>query len=65
MKTFILILMFTFPILLITAFVINFCRRPLRGSKHPLTGMCHKDGGTMCCSCSDRVQPPGSTGDRH
>ncbi len=31
---------------------INFCRRRLQNTKHGLTGMCHKDGGTMCCSCS-------------
>ncbi len=65
MKTFILLMMFTFPLLLIMAFMINFCRRRLRGSKHSLTGMCHKDGGTMCCSCSARPQPPDPTGTRH
>lgn len=61
MKTFFLLLMFTFPLLLIMAFVINFCRRRLRGSRHGLTGMCHKDGGAMCCSCSAKLQPPAST----
>jgi len=52
MTTFLLILMFTFPLLLIMAFMINFCRRRLRSTRHGLTGMCHRDGGAMCCSCS-------------
>jgi hypothetical protein len=34
---------------------INFCRRRLRKTSHGLTGMCHKDGGTMCCSCSQAM----------
>ena len=57
MKTFIIMLMFTFPLLLIMAFVINFCKRRLRATRHGLTGMCHKDGGAMCCSCSTNMQP--------
>ena len=57
MKTFIIMLMFTFPLLLIMAFVVNFCKRRLRATRHGLTGMCHKDGGAMCCSCSGKLQP--------
>jgi len=58
MKTFLLLLMFTFPLLLIMAFMVNFARRRLRRTRHGLTGMCHKDGGAMCCSCSALAKRP-------
>ncbi len=58
MKTFLLFLMFTFPLVLIMAFMINFARRRLRRTRHGLTGMCHKDGGAMCCSCSALASKP-------
>ena len=58
MKTFLLLLMFTFPLLLIMAFMVNFARRRLRRTRHGLTGMCHKDGGAMCCSCSALASKP-------
>jgi hypothetical protein len=61
MKTFIITLMFTFPLLLIMAFVINFSKRRLRATRHGLTGMCHKDGGVMCSSCSSKMQPENPT----
>lgn len=51
--------LFNFAISFITivgiGLFINFCRRRLRKTKHGLTGMCHKDGGAMCCSCSDNM----------
>jgi hypothetical protein len=58
MKTFLLFLMFTFPLVLIMAFMINFARRRLRRTRHGLTGMCHKDGGAMCCSCPALASEP-------
>jgi hypothetical protein len=38
------------------ALVVNFCKQRTARTKHPLSGMCHKDGGTMCCSCSSALQ---------
>ena len=38
------------------ALLFNYCRRRTSRSRHPLTTTCHKDGGTMCCSCSSTVQ---------
>jgi hypothetical protein len=64
MQKFLLLLMFTFPFLLIMAFIINFAKRRLRGTRHGLTGMCHKDGGAMCCSCAAALQPPAPSADR-
>jgi len=45
----------TFFTLAGVALFINFCRRRLSKTKHGLTGMCHKDGGAMCCSCSEKM----------
>ena len=59
MKTFFILMLFAFPLLLIMAFMINYCKRRLRNTRHGLTGMCHKDGGAMCCSCSAKLSPPG------
>lgn len=32
---------------------LDFCRRRLRKTGHGLTGMCHKNGGTICTTCAD------------
>lgn len=60
MKTFLLLIMFTFPLLLIVACMISSSRRKLRRTKHGLTGMCHSSGGTMCCSCTAQLKKPSS-----
>ncbi len=52
MPIFFLYFFLTFVVLTTTALFINFCRRRLRKTPHGLSGMCHKDGGAMCCSCS-------------
>lgn len=58
MKTFFLLIMFTFPMLLIVACMISYSRRKLRRTRHPMTGMCHSSGGTMCCSCTAKLRDP-------
>jgi len=55
MKFFLLNFLFTFVTLAGVGLFINFCRRRLSKTKHGLTGMCHKDGGAMCCSCSEKI----------
>lgn len=52
MKTFLLLIMITFPLLLIVACMISHSRRKLLRTRHGLTGMCHNTGGRMCCSCT-------------
>lgn len=56
MKTFLLLIMFTFPLLLIVACMISHSRRKLLRTGHGLTGMCHQSGGRMCCSCAAGLQ---------
>ncbi|HFQ80830.1 MAG TPA: hypothetical protein ENK33_05585 [Desulfobacterales bacterium] len=45
----------TFIVFLAVALLINFCRRRLRGGRHGLSGMCHKNGDSCltCASCAD------------
>jgi hypothetical protein len=49
-------LAFTLVLFIGAALVFNYCKRRTARSRHPLSGMCQKDGGTMCCSCSSAVQ---------
>jgi len=55
MAPFLFYFLITFCTLAGIALFINFCRRRLRKTSHGLTGMCHKDGGAMCCSCSQAI----------
>ncbi len=50
-----LLTIITFIILISVALLINFCRRRLRGSRHGLSGMCHKSGDSCltCTSCAN------------
>ncbi|MBW1635750.1 MAG: hypothetical protein JRJ68_05680 [Deltaproteobacteria bacterium] len=57
-STFTVVLAITFPLLLATALLINYCKRRQHRTSHGLTGMCHKSGGTMCSSCSSQLQLP-------
>ncbi len=59
MQTFFIVFPITFVALAGVALFINFCRRRLQNTRHGLTGMCHKDGGAMCCSCSEQMTRPG------
>ena len=52
---FLIIFPLTFCTLAGVALFINFCRRRLAHTKHGLSGMCHKDGGAMCYSCSGKT----------
>lgn len=51
MKTFLITLFFTFVAFVLTATIVNFCRKKLQKSKHGLTGMCHRSGGAACSGC--------------
>ncbi len=55
MRFFFFYFVLTFITITGVALVINFCRRRLRKTSHGLTGMCHKDGGAMCCSCTQAM----------
>jgi len=55
MALFLFYFFITFCTLAGIALFINFCRRRLQKTSHGLTGMCHKDGGAMCCSCSQAI----------
>jgi len=58
MGQFLLLFSLTICAFLGFAWLLIFCRRRLRRSRHGLTGMCHDTGGTMCPSCR---QPTGNT----
>jgi len=55
MADLILIIILTFSLLLFTAILISYCKRHQNKTPHGLTGMCHKSGGTMCSSCSSKI----------
>lgn len=54
---FIVTLLFTFCGFVVTALLISYCKRRQNRTRHGLTGMCHKSGGTMCGSCSSQLHP--------
>ncbi|MBU1567594.1 MAG: hypothetical protein KJ630_18455 [Proteobacteria bacterium] len=55
MTTIFLTLIFYFVLLLAAIFTLSYCKRRQSATKHGLTGMCHKTGGAMCSSCSDKL----------
>lgn len=52
MKLFIVTFTIAFCFLVVGAVIINICKRRQARTSHGLTGLCHKTGDTMCCSCS-------------
>jgi len=56
MTAFLTTLAFTLVLFIGAALIFNYCKRRTARSKHPLSGMCQKDGGTMCCSCASAAQ---------
>ncbi len=46
----------TFFLILFIAVLISFCKRRQNRTRHGLTGMCHRDGGTMCNTCGSQLQ---------
>lgn len=56
MSDYFLTLIITFGVIVAFAYFLNFCRRRIKKTPHGLTGMCHKDGGTMCSSCQDQIE---------
>lgn len=48
----VVVFLFTAPLLIGAAAIINFSKRRALKTRHPLSGMCHKKGGAMCTSCS-------------
>lgn len=60
MKGFLLTFALTLAVVGGFILLLNFCRRRLRKTPHGLTGICHKDGGRLCSSCSEQLkQEPG------
>jgi hypothetical protein len=55
-RDFLIVFPLTFLILAGLGLFINFCRRRLARTRHGLTGMCHKNGGAMCCSCAQHLK---------
>jgi len=55
MITFILTFSLTFGLLLAAIFTLSYCKRRQNKTRHGLSGMCHKTGGTMCASCGDKL----------
>ena len=55
MITFILTFSLTFGLLLAALFTLSYCKRRQSKTRHGLSGMCHKTGGTMCASCGDNL----------
>jgi hypothetical protein len=55
MHHYFLTLVIAFAVILIFVYLFTFCRRRLRKTPHGLTGMCHRDGGTICSSCRDQA----------
>ncbi len=58
MKLFLLTLAITFFTLLGIALLLSYCRRKAQNSKHSLTGMYHRNGGTACCSSGANITAP-------
>lgn len=56
MSNYFLTLIISFGVIVIFAFFLNFCRRRIRKTPHGLSGICHKNGGTMCSSCQDHIE---------
>ncbi|THB75834.1 MAG: hypothetical protein D6B25_11045 [Desulfobulbaceae bacterium] len=55
MSELLVVFLITAPLLIGAAAVINFCKRRVAKTRHPLSGMCHKKGGAMCTSCSSAL----------
>ncbi len=53
---FLVLLTTAFFLILATALIISFCKRKQNRTRHGLTGMCHRSGGTMCGSCTSQLQ---------
>jgi hypothetical protein len=60
MSNYFLTLIIAFGVIFFFVYFFTFCRRRIRKTPHGLSGMCHKDGGTICSSCQDREQEDGS-----
>lgn len=63
-KTFLLTFGITVLVVGLFILLLNYCRRRLRKTPHGLTGICHKDGGRICSSCTtaDRKEKSGGDG---
>ncbi len=55
MQTFLLTMLITIVVVAAFILLLNFCRRRLSKTPHGLTGICHKDGGRLCSSCTDTL----------
>lgn len=52
MKTFFLLLLISFCLVLALILFLSFAKRRQGRTRHGLTGMCHESGGEMCGCCS-------------
>jgi hypothetical protein len=61
MTNFLFLLSITFTVVISAGLVINYCKRRAAATSHGLTGMCHKNGGSMCSCCGTKyTASPGS-----
>lgn len=55
-KMFIIQLILTFLLMVVSAAIITISKRRQAIAKHQLTGMCHKTGGAVCSSCQSAAK---------
>jgi hypothetical protein len=51
MKTFFVLLIISFAVVLVMMLVLSFVKRRQARTSHGLTGICHESGGEMCGCC--------------
>ena len=61
MSAYLFIFISTFVTIIGCALLVNYSKKRLQRSRHGLTGMCHKTGGAMCCSCADHLPKSGTS----
>lgn len=51
---FALLLAVTFCLIFAFTWLLIFCRRRLKDSRHGVTGICHHQGGPICGNCAEK-----------
>ncbi len=64
MRLFILTLLITLGVMLLFVWFFSLCRRKLRGTRHGLSGMCRKTGGSVCAACRKTTAKGGPAPER-
>jgi len=56
MKILVLTFLITFLCITAIALLINYCKKRISKTPHGLTGMCYKNGGSMCSECAEKIK---------